>query len=315
MLVNRLHAPSSNAKKPRRNAGLLRCHFCVSWSIGALSCVARVGRFPTSVRCRPCGTSQPLRGHSSVWRRPFDVSPALYNQVHDNESDQGERIGCPAALGARGGALHSSSALGVNVFSYWESRADLRPLLSAIDLPGDTGVLEFERKLPTGAGGTPPNLDVVITLADGTLVGIESKFTEWMTPKPGLGARLAPYVSDDGSSYWSRAGLPSADCIAKALYDGREKYEYLDVQQLFKHALGLARQAAGAPWSLRYVYLGAPGAAGNDHAEEIARFSAAVGEELRFSAITYQSLFASLAGAPTVDATYLAYLRDRYASP
>ncbi len=212
-------------------------------------------------------------------------------------------------------ALHSSSALGFNVFSYWESQADLAPLLTAIDVPGDTGVLEFERKFPTGAGGTPPNIDVVITTADGTLVGIESKFTEWMTPKPGLEARLASYVSDNGSSYWSRAGLPSADRIARALYDGRENYEYLDVPQLFKHALGLARQAAGAPWSLRYVYLGAPGAAGSDHAEEIARFSAELGEELRFSAITYQSLFASLAGAPTVDATYLAYLRDRYASP
>ena len=64
-------------------------------------------------------------------------------------------------------ALHSSSALGVNVFSYWEDRPDLTPLLKAMDVVGGAGTLEFERKLPTGAGGTPPNLDVVITKAPG----------------------------------------------------------------------------------------------------------------------------------------------------
>lgn len=80
-------------------------------------------------------------------------------------------------------APHASSTLGFNVFSYWEDRADLTPLLATMGVRGTTGVLEFELKLPTGAGGTPPSVDIVIITADGLLVGVESKFAEWMTPK------------------------------------------------------------------------------------------------------------------------------------
>ena len=32
--------------------------------------------------------------------------------------------------------------------------------------------------------GNPPNLDVMLDLPDGEVIGIESKFTEWLTLKP-----------------------------------------------------------------------------------------------------------------------------------
>jgi hypothetical protein len=91
-------------------------------------------------------------------------------------------------------ALHSSSALAVNVFDFWSAR-DLDRVLAALGVQGRGTGLSFDEKLPTGARGTPPHLDVVIRLEDSRLVGVESKFTEWMTAKRDIAASLAPYVA------------------------------------------------------------------------------------------------------------------------
>lgn len=80
-------------------------------------------------------------------------------------------------------ALHSLAALAVNVFDYWTDRA-LEPLVSVLGLQGRAMKLAFECQFPTGLGGTPPNLDVAIFFQDTSLTAIESKFSEWLTPKP-----------------------------------------------------------------------------------------------------------------------------------
>ena len=209
-------------------------------------------------------------------------------------------------------SLISSSALAANVFDHWSGRDDLSPLLAALGAEGRATDIRFEEKLPTGARGNPPNLDVVLSLEDGRLVGIESKFTEWMTPKGDLAAKLTPYLGKD-ASYWSRAGLPASDRLAREMTDGRSTFAYLDVPQLLKHALGLARKSAPG-WLLRYVYFDAPGlVAGEAHAREIAQFEAAVGDELSFRAVSYQRLLAAVATpAAADDEAYHRYLADRY---
>jgi len=53
-------------------------------------------------------------------------------------------------------ALHSSSALAVNAFAKWKRNTTN---LSLCGREGFTS-LTFERKCPTGLGGTPPNLAV-----------------------------------------------------------------------------------------------------------------------------------------------------------
>lgn len=223
-------------------------------------------------------------------------------------SELHDRDGMPAKMRA----LHSSSALAVNVFAYWEDRPDLTPLLSAMSVDAGAGTLEFERKLPTGAKGTPPNVDVVITTTGGPLVGVESKFTEWMSPKVALGKSLAPYIAG-AESYWSRAGMAAAHAIACDVHHGTETYRYLDVPQLLKHCLGLARASGHGRWLLRYVYFGANGGdIPARHAKEIARFTERVQPDVDFSAVSYQALAASLARDDTVDPAYLRYLRERY---
>jgi hypothetical protein len=72
-------------------------------------------------------------------------------------------------------ALHSSSALTVNVFDTWVDR-NASPLLSALNVePGEVDV-RFEEQYPTGLPGNPPNLDVVLRRPGGHLIAIESKF-------------------------------------------------------------------------------------------------------------------------------------------
>ena len=80
-------------------------------------------------------------------------------------------------------ALHSSSALAVNFFDYWTTR-DKASLLKAMGIDGDSAEsLCFEAKFPTSLSGQPPNLYVATKLCSGNTIGIESKFTEWMTKK------------------------------------------------------------------------------------------------------------------------------------
>lgn len=223
-------------------------------------------------------------------------------------AEMDDREGRPAKMRS----LISSSALAANVFDYWSGR-DLAPLLQALGVEGRAVDLQFERKLPTGARGKAPNLDIVLTLDDGRLVGIESKFTEWMTPKPGMPASLAPYLRDHESP-WTRAGLPAADRLARAVHDGHEWFRLLNVPQLLKHALGLARASAPG-WTLRYLYFDGTGPTAAEHAREIDRFAGAVGRDLGFAALSYQRFVGALADAGGEAPAYTHYLRDRYFPP
>jgi hypothetical protein len=186
-----------------------------------------------------------------------------------------------------------------------------------VDRPAHS--FEFEAQLPTGARGIPPNLDVLFRLKPSGLLGVESKFTEWMTPKGATSASLAPYVETE-SSFWTKAGLSASDLLVRAIQElkepGEPRFRYLDVPQLLKHALGLKRAAGGeSEWHLRYAYLDYPCTARERHEQDIADFADAVGAELHFGAIMYQQLIGSLVAAGTVDVYYETYLRDRYFTP
>jgi hypothetical protein len=245
----------------------------------------------------------------------------LHSNLRCRLSAEAERAfarGSGSETRSRGGqppkmsALHSSSALAVNVFDYWTGRA-LAPLVRALGVDGSASSFEFEAQLPTGARGIPPNLDVLFRLEPSGLLGVESKFTEWMTPKSGMGPSLAPYVESD-RSFWILANLPDSDRLARGIGEpGEPRFRYLDVPQLLKHALGL-RRAAGTDgeWHLRYVYLDYPCSAQARHSSEIEDFTDAVGAELHFGAITYQKFIHSLVAAKAVDVYYENYLRERY---
>lgn len=213
-------------------------------------------------------------------------------------------------------ALHSSAALAVNIFDYWTAR-DATPLVRALGFPAaererSTGAIGFERQFPTGLAGNPPNLDVTISLSSGITLAVESKFTEWMTPKPARSDAFRPAYFPGGSPLWSSRGLPRCQRLAEAIAAGQEHFRWLDAPQLLKHALGLAT-AEPSRFSLYFLYFDGTGPYGTAHRDEVARFSSLVGEETGFVSRSYQALFDRL-GSHTGedDRDYLAYLGNRY---
>jgi hypothetical protein len=209
-------------------------------------------------------------------------------------------------------ALHSSSALAVNVFGTWVDR-NASPLLSVLNLePGEVDV-HFEEQFPTGLPGNPPNLDVVLRRPGGQVIAIESKFTEWLTRKAKNGPPLKDKYFPNSAGVWEQVGLPRTQQFAEALQAREVIFRHLDATQLIKHSLGLATQL-GRDFSLLYVFYDADGVDGEAHWSEISIFKAQIGSEFGFQAISYQQAFSKLAARHDVPEEYLSYLKGRYFS-
>jgi hypothetical protein len=228
---------------------------------------------------------------------------------HDFERGDGSELG---KNGRRGKlqALHSSSALAYNWFDYWRSR-DLGALSRAFGVPNSFCELKLEQKFSTRLGGIGPNVDVVLKCADGTLFGIECKFTEPYNPSK-TKTFLKPKYFHDGHCLWSEAGLPGCQSVAEAVRNGAHSFKILDVAQLLKHMLALA--LTGQPWFLCCLWFEAPGPIAERHRNELNDFALLIGSDAaHFSALTYQELFAQM--VPFVEkqhSEYICYLRDRY---
>ena len=208
-------------------------------------------------------------------------------------------------------ALHSSAALAVNVFDYWSER-DTAPLLQCMGLRPAPACIEFEAQFSTGLAGTPPNLDVAIRFASGMTVGVESKFTEWLVPKPPNKELFKPKYFPESEELWSKRGLSACQALAASLRAGTSKFRHLDVGQLLKHALGLATQCPGE-FSLYYLSFQHPGSQSLLHDAEVEEFERLVGAEIHFRWSSYQQLYKLLSqAAGEQGASYIAYLGRRY---
>ena len=226
------------------------------------------------------------------------------------ENGSGSELGGPTIGPAKMSALHSSSALAVNFFDAWVG-SDLVPLLEVLGLDGEASNIKFEGQYPTGLPGNPPNLDVVLELKTGLVVGIESKFTEWLNPKSTTKPPFKDKYFPTGQGVWEKVGLIETQRLADEMQDKAITFRYLDAPQLMKHALGLATHH-GSGFRLFYIYFDADGSEGVTHKKEIADFSQRLNEELGFHACSYQDLIVALQDRPGVPATYLAYLGARY---
>ncbi len=208
-------------------------------------------------------------------------------------------------------ALHSSSALAANFFDYWTDR-DKAILLWALGVDGDSvRALDFEATFPTGLGGTPPHLDVAITLDTDHVVAIECKFTEPLDRSTKGKGEFKPSYFPCSDDLWAQVGLPQCQRLAEELHEKHLKFEYLDAGQLLKHALGLATQL-GDKFCLYYLYYDGAGDRSEAHKREIACFADRVGTEIRFKALTYQEVFHKLKVSEQVEPGYLNYLEARY---
>lgn len=211
-------------------------------------------------------------------------------------------------------ALHSSAALAVNFFDYWTYRRPDR-LLAALGLEIAPTSIKFEAQFPTGLAGNPPNLDVAFRFDSGLVVGIESKFSEWLTPKSPNKELFKPKYFDGAVGLWSTKGLPASQHLAEELHSGRIQFRYLDAPQLLKHALGLATQHPGS-FELYYLFFDCPGLESEVHRAEVRRFAELMGGDFRFHWSSYQEVFRRLTVTGDAASTsYMAYLSERYFLP
>jgi len=270
-----------------------------------------------------CGTQRlwALRRGLPVYERGYTTSqgdnlfeplnPAVEQQF--NDADGGELKQGKDRL-PKMQALHSSSALAVNVFHYWRDR-DKTPLAKALQIPsGGLDRIDFERLMPIAEQVNreifpkDPNVDVVLGYRAGAVgeIGIESKFSEAYGTHDGL---KAAYLEDP--SLWT--GLPHCQDFAKSV-QGPAKVEGLNTPQLLKHLLGMRKSAGGRPFWLVYLWYATPGAELGQHYQQLETFKTLLAKDgVRFHFMTYQELICRLAEAERPEhPVYIDYLADRY---
>lgn len=237
-------------------------------------------------------------------------------------------------------ASHSSSAIVVNLFQYWQGK-DLSPLLHALKLrrkpqpdvlienvgtemptiteiqPKEFGTLRFEQKFKisddVASFPRPANLDVVIE-EQLCHTAIESKFAE---PYRGKCNRLSEaYLNNE--TLWKK--LPNIYELAKQISQDNKEFKYLDVAQLIKHILGLSANYpkkdgnSNVKFKLLYLWYDVLGKDGAEHRKEIEQFAdVAQKDNIIFSHVSYQDVITTLAtNYYKGNENYIDYLTDRY---
>jgi hypothetical protein len=215
-------------------------------------------------------------------------------------------------------AVHSSSALGVNVFQYWERLGQVPVIAAACGFCDKASNVSekivFEDKYSTGIPNHfPPNIDIVIHNSDLSKFGlfaVECKFSEAYSSEGHSG--LAPaYLTLPLA--WS--DIPNLYEFAKSISPNDEKFIYLHTAQLIKHILGLKSHSNSKQgFKLLYLWYDAFGTEGAKHREEIGQFAEITSADgILFQAMTYQELILTLAKDYRQEhPEYVQYLTERY---
>ena len=182
-------------------------------------------------------------------------------------------------------AAHSSSALVVNCFAPWKHH------LGELELCGRRGFssLRFERKVPTGLGGTPPHLDLLADSQSSSIVAVESKATEYLQ---GHGATFAPSYESVG---WPKC-VEGYAALMRRLNAHACSFEYLDAAQLVKHAFGLTTTFGDRHTVLLYLFWEPENRDSyrefDQHCNELHHFAASVaGSSIKFQWMSYSRLW------------------------
>lgn len=225
----------------------------------------------------------------------------------------GNEIGDYPHKPAKMRAVHSTSALAVNVFQYLAGIGRLDAVVDGVDAPAyRSAALVFEDKYPVGNGfGIAPNIDVVIKPISEQypVVAIECKFSEAYRANPNKGLK-PKYLA--AAELWPE--LPGLHQLAFAMSPDDTRFQFLHADQLVKHILGLRRKY-GRNFCLVYLWYGADREEGRIHAQEAAVFAeVARSDGVGLVSITYQELIQRLAQEVGDEhAEYVEYLVTRYA--
>jgi hypothetical protein len=213
-------------------------------------------------------------------------------------------------------ALHSSSALGVNIFQYWDTIQDVPIIAHCCGLCRRTNTtsrkISFEVKYPVDDDfHTSPNLDVVIQNEPEfqyKVYAIECKFTKAYSSREHAGL-MKKYLDLD---IWK--SIPNLHKMAGEIRPKDNRFESLHAAQLIKHILGLKRAHGKRGFRLLYLWYDAFGFEGAKHRAEVEEFIAlAKQDDIKFHAMSYQKLIIYIAqNHRDTHKDYVEYVTNRY---
>ena len=243
---------------------------------------------------------------------PFKpLMPEVKSDFED--ADGGELTGNPCKMQA----VHSSSALGVNIFQYWK-RINQVPAIAAacrFCYTGNTSSqgINFEVKYPiSGKFSRSPNIDVVIKNSLESrfkVFAIECKFSEAYSSRNHSGIK-SKYIDVD--EIWD--DIPNLLKLAKEISPDDNRFNYLHSAQLIKHILGLKNKFGKNKFRLLYLWYDTIGPESAKHHKEIEDFIKITKTDgIYFHAMSYQELIIKLAKEyRDKHRDYIDYISERY---
>jgi len=245
------------------------------------------------------------------------LDPLLESVKDKFDKGNGNEINDHPPHQAKMKAVHSSSALCVNVFQYWEMKHQV-PMITAACRFCRKGTtvskrISFEEKYDIpGVTGAPPNIDVVIYNSGKPqfeVFAIESKFSEAYADRGKKDLEPA-YLQVD--ALWE--DIPNLHDFARSISPVNTSNKHLDSAQLVRHILGLKSDCGKDGFKLLYLWYDALGEAGAKHRDEIDAFARiAQADGINFSSLTYQELIVWLARECREEhSEYVKYVTERY---
>jgi hypothetical protein len=214
-------------------------------------------------------------------------------------------------------AVHSSSALGVNIFQYWK-KINQVPAIAAACRFCNTGnissqSINFEVKFPISEKFLrSPNIDVVINNSSESrfkVFAIECKFSEAYYSRAHSG--VSPkYIGLNKA--WNN--MPNLLKLAKEISPDDNKFTRLHPAQLIKHILGLKEKFGKNKFRLLYLWYDTIGPESAKYHKEIEKFvKITKADNIHFHAMSYQDLIIKLAKKYRgTDKNYIDYISGRY---
>jgi hypothetical protein len=229
------------------------------------------------------------------------------------KGDGGELKGNPSKMQA----VHSSSALGVNIFQYWLKINQVPSIAAACGFCNKNNKssinLIFENKyVISDKFSIHPNIDVIIENSSKSkfkVFAIECKFSEAYSSRRHSGLK-EKYL--ELTEIWK--GIPNLRRFARTISPKDYHFVHLHPAQLVKHVLGLKKQYGKTNFRLLYLWYDCLGSEGSKHREEIKEFKEiAKADNIYFHALSYQELIIKLSKEyATSHRDYIKYISNRY---
>lgn len=229
------------------------------------------------------------------------------------DGDGGELIGYPTKMQA----IHSSSALGVNIFQYWLKVNQVPKIAAACGLcnknnKGSNNIM-FETKYEiSNKFAFGPNIDVTIENSPESkfkVFAVECKFSEAYSSRRHSGLKQK-YLQL--KNIWE--DVPNLRRFSRKISSVDKRFKHLHPAQLVKHILGLKEKYGKNKFRLLYLWYDCMGDESAKHREEIEEFTRiAKADSIRFHSLSYQELIIKLSKEyRDSHSDYVHYISSRY---